>query len=297
MSCTSLPRIGTTAPRYGRRWCRGGFTLVELLVVIGIIALLISILLPALNRARLQVQSVKCASNMRQFGQALNFYVLEFKGRLPAGLDTRLKTQASGDVALIRAHHYLAGRYLRESFRQPLVSGWEYGGASASLTYAKPGQGVFLCPIDRTADPSTALGQFGTGSSYIFNTAVFKIYDYQPVSKMKRSSELLLMTEKRADRSAGTQNWGDATIHPLYNNPAHRAYRLSDTHIGGQDNDTVSRMSGRHGKPDLTRRYSGSYNVLMGDFHVELLPFERIWSGNQNDYKPGGKYRSLWYID
>jgi prepilin-type N-terminal cleavage/methylation domain-containing protein/prepilin-type processing-associated H-X9-DG protein len=63
---------------------RHGFTLVELLVVIGIIALLISLLLPALNRARSAARTTQCLSNLKQMGAAYGLYMINSKGKLPA---------------------------------------------------------------------------------------------------------------------------------------------------------------------------------------------------------------------
>lgn len=62
---------------------RTAFTLVELLVVIGIIAVLVGILLPSLQRARESANSIKCAANLRSIGQSLHMYVNQNKGLMP----------------------------------------------------------------------------------------------------------------------------------------------------------------------------------------------------------------------
>jgi prepilin-type N-terminal cleavage/methylation domain-containing protein/prepilin-type processing-associated H-X9-DG protein len=74
-----MTRRPTRSPT--RRRNANGFTLVELLVVIGIIAVLVGILLPALSRARESARRVSCASNVKQLATAMILYATENRGR------------------------------------------------------------------------------------------------------------------------------------------------------------------------------------------------------------------------
>src|SRR5436305_779249 len=67
---------------------RAAFTLVELLVVIGIIALLIAILLPSLAKARRAANTVKCAANLRSIVQGMQIYASQNNGSIPGSAHT-----------------------------------------------------------------------------------------------------------------------------------------------------------------------------------------------------------------
>ena len=92
-----------------------GFTIIELLVVISIIALLIGLLLPALGRARDSAKAVKCLSNMRSLGQAITLYHADERLTFPqpAQETTALGAVAAGESLWFNAIDY----YLQQTSR------------------------------------------------------------------------------------------------------------------------------------------------------------------------------------
>jgi len=86
IAASHLFRPEVQCDRVIRRWCMGGFTLIELLVVIAIIALLLSISLPGLRRAKEAGRRIVCMSNMRGLAQAELAYAAENENRVTDGI-------------------------------------------------------------------------------------------------------------------------------------------------------------------------------------------------------------------
>jgi len=105
-----------------------GFTLIEILVVVAIIALLVSILLPSLNAARRQARVVVCSSNLSTLGKSTLFYAQASKDELPAGWGYNNQNEINASVIGLNPWEFLYNYVQKVSVRAGTApfanSGW-----------------------------------------------------------------------------------------------------------------------------------------------------------------------------
>ena len=143
---------------------RAGFTLVELLVVIGIIALLVGILLPSLAKAKRSAITVKCLANMKSLGQACMVYANDNKGAI---LPTYVWGGGGGGYGDPWAFLLVQGHYLPDP---RITSNGSIGAGS--------GNSVLMCPAvrDVPATDNTANPVYATSSSVGVTDGYYRTY-------------------------------------------------------------------------------------------------------------------------
>lgn len=265
--------------------CRGAFSLVELLVVIGIIALLVGILLPTISSARRAAQQTRCIATLRALGQAFQLFAGDHVGHLPLGggiaaddpwahpeglNDSRQRKYAyisndgNGMNIVPNAIPGALSSYLIG--RQTRTDHWQT--AHQDIT-ERPILDHFTCAADdATADRSygpllwinNQQGNYLTGySSYGFNSEVFGWQTWRARARgrltvIRRPSETMLMCD--ASYAGGTwELWveqDEASLAYVYLGPASVGYRSFDL-----------------------QRHRGKINILYADWHVDSRPILR----------------------
>jgi prepilin-type N-terminal cleavage/methylation domain-containing protein/prepilin-type processing-associated H-X9-DG protein len=293
------------------------FTLVELLVVIGIIAVLISILLPALGRVRSQAQATVCQANLRQFGQAFIMYADANKGFLPfdgqdgeagdpilgvsnAPISTDLRGWDTESLWFNALPKYMGSKPYNERYVE-----WQTGNGSipgpgirdvnvcpaADVAIGRPGETVeegYFVNFGRTA-ASNAVVPRRTFFSYVYNSKLLDGTGLQAdrgkLSKLRPAAHVVIFVERR-------MNPGEVSVKD-------DAYYTSQ---GGQNNRITSRTVGRL-KADwqrFTSRHNGGGHLLFADGHVGYFTMKDVLTsstGNQgvnSDWNQPGKM--IWNI-
>jgi len=236
---------------------RRAFTLIELLVVVGIIAVLVSILLPALNRARESAKDVMCKNNETQIYKACLMFSVNNKDRLPRGAKvwegyTNNAPQSENTCA-----------WCMTDDAHPGIADFDHGVIFPYIGSKQLRQAVLMCPTDQTGQDQVRYGGLkyvpGRNFSYSLNSHITDddyhdnvsnkdIYLGIRISRVKRAAQKIMIFEELAPNDAWCLN--------PYNN-------------------TDDVPSGRHGKRKTGTLVNGSIekqgqgNHCFFDGHVE----------------------------
>jgi prepilin-type N-terminal cleavage/methylation domain-containing protein/prepilin-type processing-associated H-X9-DG protein len=252
----------TMTKRFSRKDCGRSFpsacafTLVELLIVIGIIAILISFLLPAISNALVQARTIACESNVRSILQAMTAYSSAYQNQYPPNVGTPAPGMYWYDQDRI-------GKFI--SSPQVVTPGAEMLG------------GVFVCPDDNPQSLSSYT--MNAWASSLADSFVTKYAGKRGIfwaANVRNASQMILITEKWSSVGSATAGWmAPPTIGYLGTTPGQRfgaGAGLTPAFNAGPYGKVSSELCyerHRNGKGTGTQPY-GRVTIGYADGHAEI---------------------------
>ena len=238
---TTLCKLGSHKLKRKPRPLRGAFTLIELLVVIAIIAILAAMLLPALSAAKEKARSIRCISNLHQWGLAFTMYSNDNKDAVPEEGNTGAAINDSGSATGTDNYDQAWYNNVAQSINQPsLVS--LYGAFGHPVNPPLPNSTtIFSCPSAPDPDPKifnpVSVGEayfmYGENSRLCVNFSTRHSPPYPPQTKLTnlpKPSNTIFLAEVNGNslNANGTVSPSNSNVTGFYSIARHSKNRLGN---------------------------------------------------------------------